>query len=115
MILNVKDDGRIGQKWHQLTVIDIYSVGLDRQRSTVMVLTAARYMLKSFMADIVVARLWMRCQGHVAHGTSRLYLYAIYKIYFVGPLPPLVIGLPYDHASIYHSGGQQVAYKNLGC
>ena len=25
------------------------------------------------MADAVVARLWMRCQGHVAHDTSRLY------------------------------------------
>ena len=25
------------------------------------------------MSDAVVARMWMRCQGHVAHGTSRLH------------------------------------------
>ena len=25
------------------------------------------------MPDAVVARMWMRCQGHVAHGTSRLH------------------------------------------
>ena len=72
VILNVKDDGRVGQKWHQLAVIDIYSVGLDRQRSTAMVLTVARYVLKPFKANIVVARLWMCCQGHPAHGTSRI-------------------------------------------
>ena len=25
------------------------------------------------MSHAVVARMWMRCQGHVAHGTSRLH------------------------------------------
>ena len=38
-----------------------------------MVWTVARYALESFMAGAVVARLWMCCQGHVAHGTSWLH------------------------------------------
>ena len=45
-------------------------VGLNQQRS---VCTVARYSLEPFMADAVVARLWMHCQDHIAHGTSRLY------------------------------------------
>ena len=49
------------------------SIGLDREHSAVMVCTVAMYVLEPFMADAVVARPWMHCQDHVAHGTSRLY------------------------------------------
>jgi hypothetical protein len=32
-----------------------------------------RYVLEPFMTDAVIARPWMHCQGHVAHGTNRLH------------------------------------------
>ena len=37
------------------------------------------------MADAVVARPWMHCQGHVAHGTSRLYHLVLVSTQFTQP------------------------------
>ena len=37
------------------------------------------------MADTVVARPWMHCQGHVAHGTSWLYHSVSVSTQFIQP------------------------------
>ena len=50
-----------------------------------MVCTVARYMLEPFMAYTVVARSWMCCQGHIAHGTSRLYHLVSVSTWFTLP------------------------------
>ena len=52
------------------------SIGLDRQRSTVMVCT---------VANAIVAWPWMHCQGHVAHGTDRLYYSVSVSTQFTQP------------------------------
>ena len=57
--MNVKDDARVGQK-------------TASKRFVAMVCTVARYAFEPFCGDTVVARPWMRCQGHVAHSVRRL-------------------------------------------
>ena len=60
-----------------------------------MVRIVARYMLKPFMADAVVARPQMCCQGHVAHGTivqvSHTPRFGLYASYATSGLRPLVV------------------------
>ena len=56
MVLSVKDDARVGQQSSVGSRSSISSVGLDRQRSAMMVCTVARYALGPFMANAVVAR-----------------------------------------------------------
>ena len=53
--------------------------------------TVAKYALKPFMADAVVARPWMRCQGHVSHGTSWLHT-SVRSLCFLHHLGPVALG-----------------------
>ena len=41
--------------------------------------------LEPFMAEAIVIRPWMHCQGHVAHGTSRIY-HSVSVSVVLGPL-----------------------------
>ena len=50
-----------------------------------MICTVARYVLVPFMADAVVARPQMCCQGHVAHGTSQLHHSVLVSTQFTQP------------------------------
>ena len=73
VVMNVKDDTRVGQKTASDRDHRCLRVSDSIDNTAAMACTVARYALEPFMADAVVARPWMCCQGHVAHGTSRLY------------------------------------------
>ena len=74
----------LDRKWSRLGS-SISSVGLDRPCSAAMVWIVAKYALEPFMADAVVARPWMRYQGHIAHSTmvhvSYTPWFGLYAIY----------------------------------
>ena len=64
---------------------------LSRQWSATMVWTAGMYVLGPFMANAIVAWPWMHCQGHLAHGISRLHVYcSVWSLHVLHSLGPSV-------------------------
>ena len=90
MVLNVKEEARVGQKTesaHYASMSSVDSIDDDGLNC------CYRYALEPFMAGAVVARLYtLSGPYHVAHGTSRLHHITRFGLYAIQVTQPRASG-----------------------